>query len=387
MSHPKPFQAKNVRYDNDGNIVILQFAETLRSEMAVRHAACPPKPWRRREQAMPRASTACFAYVQHFARHDVCAAAQKHVATLTKKIQNIHFPRPTLTLPKFSTLRSQIDRVRFHQDKRVRVLFSGAQFAARFTAIFLFLFVTLNARSYWQVARANLLPDSGREERRALQVMTDPVLSDRSLLSRKLLAVPELPLAGKPEDALAAHLDVAPPDDRLIIPKIGKNVPLISVSDAALKREDWKTFEKDIQDALLLGTVRYPGTALPGEVGNVFVTGHSSNYPWIMSEYNAVLALLPKLDIGDEYSIYHAGELHRYRISKKFEVSPKDISVLEQPRDRRMSTLMTCSPIGTTLRRLILQANEVDPVTGSVIAVTEEERLSSAPKWSAELPI
>jgi sortase A len=169
------------------------------------------------------------------------------------------------------------------------------------------------------------------------------------------------------KEDMSASLDVAPPDNRLIIPKIGKNVPLISATSAALKREDWKTFEADIQDALLLGVVRYPGTAEPGELGNVFITGHSSNYPWIFSKYNAVLARLPTLEIGDEYSVYYEGKLHRYRIAKKFEVSPKDVSVLEQPRDRYMSTLMTCVPIGTTLRRLVLQADEVNPLSSQLL--------------------
>jgi len=29
------------------------------------------------------------------------------------------------------------------------------------------------------------------------------------------------------------------------------------------------------------GIIRYPGSAKPGENGNSFIFGHSSNFPWI----------------------------------------------------------------------------------------------------------
>ncbi len=357
MHTQKPFKARNVVYDEEGNIVILPF-ETA--------------PVRQPEE--PRAEAKG---VTKDGRSLLRVTPLKSLNTLSRRL------RGSIRLPKLPTLRKFTGKCSAHENPRVRVLWNTVSFGARFTAIFLLLFVSLNAASYWQVGRAWLLPGAGTEERRALQVMTDPLLS-----------VPELPLAGKRNmGGIAASLDIAPPDDRLIIPKMGKNVPLISVSPAALKREDWKTFEKDIQDALLLGVVRYPGTAEPGEVGNVFLTGHSSNYPWILSSYNAVLARLPTLEVGDEYSLYYQGKLHRYRIAKKFEVSPKDVSVLEQPLNRRMSTLMTCTPIGTTLRRLILQADEVDPVTGEVMAIADSggKLPSEDPQgevgWGVELPI
>jgi len=185
-----------------------------------------------------------------------------------------------------------------------------------------------------------------------------------------LLSVPELPTAGRRSGGEAlALLGVAPPDNRLIVPKMGKNVPLVEATDAALHRGDWKTFEKDVQDALRYGVVRYPGTAEPGEPGNVFITGHSAYLPWDWGHYKEVFALLSMLEPGDEYSIYYRGDLHRYRVLKKFEVLPKDVSVLEQPGDKYLSTLMTCTPIGTTLRRLIVQGEEIDAFTGEALMV------------------
>jgi len=164
---------------------------------------------------------------------------------------------------------------------------------------------------------------------------------------------------------------VAPPDNRIILPSLGKNLPIVEAPDDALLRGDFGMFDSDVQNALKFGAVHYPGTAEPGQIGNVFITAHSSNYPWVKSNYNAAFALLPKLKVGDEYSIFYKGDLHKYRVTETFEVSPRDISVLAQPKDKYMSTLMTCTPVGTTLKRLIVRAEEVDVVTGRALVVAE----------------
>lgn len=263
---------------------------------------------------------------------------------------------------------------------RGRIAVESMRFVGTFTAVFLFLFVSLNFGSYFQMIQARLMPERGVAERTALLAMTNP------LLREKLLSVPALPTAGRNNDALPSVLSVTPPDNRLIVPAIGKNVPLVEVSADALKRADWNTFEKDIQHALRFGIVHYPGTAVPGQIGNAFFTGHSSYYPLFAGKYKDVFALLPTLEIGDEYSIYYEGKLHRYRIADKFEVSPRDVSVLDQPADRRMSTLMTCTPIGTTLRRLILQADEIDLLTGEMLEVAGGDA-APAVDWGGELAV
>ncbi len=262
---------------------------------------------------------------------------------IPSEIQHVHFPRAFVALHAFK-----------QGTGRVRIAADSLHFVGTFVAVFLVLFISLNFGSYYQVIRATLLPGADQHEKHALTLMANP------LLKKKLLAVPELPRAGKEVEVLSMIPAVAPPDNRLIIPKIRKNIPIVEVADNALRRGDYDMFDEDIQNALKFGVVHYPGTAKPGEIGNVFLTGHSSNYPWIESSYNAVFALLPTLDLGDEYSVFYNGELHRYRITEKFEVSPKDVSVLAQPKDERTSTLMTCVPVGTTLKRLIIRAQEVD---------------------------
>jgi LPXTG-site transpeptidase (sortase) family protein len=279
------------------------------------------------------------------------------------------------------------------REPRFPIIAEAFRFTGTFMGVFLLLFISMNYQSFSQVFRAALLPQAQEEERAQLEAMTDSLLRRAPHdTGRKIPSAPRLPTAGMDPGTLHRQMAVAPPDNRLIVPKIGKNIPLVSLSGAAIDREDWTMFEKDVQDALRFGVVHYPGTAEPGVHGNVFITGHSSYYPWDSGRYKDVFALLPTLEIGDEYSIYYEGDLHRYRITNKYEVSPKDVSVLDQPQDRFMSILMTCTPLGTTLKRLILEADEIDPFSGEFVVVEdapdpERSRRVAEPGVGGELPV
>lgn len=101
--------------------------------------------------------------------------------------------------------------------------------------------------------------------------------------------------------------------------------------------------------------MRYPGTARPGEAGNAFIFGHSSNYPWVISEYNDVFALLNTLSTGDDIVVYYDQKKYTYRITDRAIVDPGDTKVLSarDPKKKEIS-LMTCWPVGTTLERYII---------------------------------
>lgn len=109
------------------------------------------------------------------------------------------------------------------------------------------------------------------------------------------------------------------------------------------------------------GVVRYPGTALPGETGNVFIFGHSSNYPWVKSDYNDAFALLDTLENGDEITIYYNQKKFTYRVTDRAVVKPGDVKTLEsRDHTKKELSLMTCWPVGTTLERIIIFAELVE---------------------------
>jgi LPXTG-site transpeptidase (sortase) family protein len=99
-----------------------------------------------------------------------------------------------------------------------------------------------------------------------------------------------------------------------------------------------------------------PGTPLPGEKGNVFVTGHST-LPQPVKNEKAIFANLPNLKKGDEIFIEAAGQTFTYVVEGLKIVDPKDVSVINPPDPRgRYLTLMTCVPPGFNTKRLVVIA-------------------------------
>ncbi len=258
------------------------------------------------------------------------------------------------------------------------------RFGGTFAVIFLGLFVALNYDSFWQIAESRVTTILESPSIESPEAAAD----DEMLQTLKATAPDATPEARERGELLSFLPNVGPPENRVLIPKLKLNVPLVEPKIDSLLRQDWEQVEIDIQDALVNGVVHYPGTARPGQAGNFFVTGHSSYYPWAPGKYKTIFARLQDLVPGDEYWVYYKGDRHRYIITEKKEVSPSDITVLDQPENRRIATLMTCTPVGTTLRRLIIVAQEVDPTTGEPLAVGQRGDKGVSPKLELEaLPI
>lgn len=165
-------------------------------------------------------------------------------------------------------------------------------------------------------------------------------------------------VAGGPRVAAPPMLDVSVSStcamaNRLWIHSLGIEAPLVYVSG---------TTHQVFQRGLESGVVHFPGTALPGEYGNAYFFGHSSDLPWKDGAYKTVFALLPKVKMGEEIWLSDSrGDLFIYSVSGTLVVEPKDVSVLDQG-DRKSKTLslQTSYPLGTALRRFIVQAKYKD---------------------------
>ncbi len=146
---------------------------------------------------------------------------------------------------------------------------------------------------------------------------------------------------------------VHPSDDRLVIPRIHKNVPLVTVPT----HRNWKQLETNIQKGLQGGVVVHPVSHSPESMGNFFLTGHSSYYAWDSGRYKDVFALLHEVQKGDIAEVYWKGKKYVYELTQTKIIPPTETSVLKQPNDRRIITLMTCTPVGTNKNRLIWTGN------------------------------
>ncbi len=96
------------------------------------------------------------------------------------------------------------------------------------------------------------------------------------------------------------------------------------------------------------GAVHLPGSALPGERGNVFISGHSGLK-------GAIFASLASLKKGELIEIEASGLKFSYQVVGLKVVDPSDLSVVSPPDGQnRYLTLMTCVPPGLNLKRLVV---------------------------------
>lgn len=161
--------------------------------------------------------------------------------------------------------------------------------------------------------------------------------------------------SGGIEAPSSGNIDAQAPagdEPRIIIPQLDVNVPVV-YDEPSFK-------EEKVQKALERGVVHYGTTALPGENGNSVIVGHSSNNWWDSGKYKFAFILLDKLQNGDEIILHYEGTRYVYEVHKKQVVQPDNTEVLKSTQDPIL-TLITCTPPGTSWKRLIVQAEQVTP--------------------------
>ncbi len=217
---------------------------------------------------------------------------------------------------------------------RRKALFYLEQFfkyLVSFSILFIVFFVIINLPAYWQKIKYSV---QGQEK---FAQNVSP--SDKIVLEPLSKIEPEKPvLTGE-----------FLPQNRLIIPKIKINAPIV-----------WSAPKDEIITKLKEGVAHYQGTSLPGENGNVFITGHSSNFWWDNGLFKQVFALLDKLENNDKIFITYEKQLYIYQVEKSEVVNPNQIEVMN-PADHSIVSLMTCYPVGTTINRLVVSAKQVYP--------------------------
>lgn len=158
-------------------------------------------------------------------------------------------------------------------------------------------------------------------------------------------------------------------DNHIFIPSISTDAPITWMVENT---------SESTSAALENGTIHLLGTAIPGTVGNVFITGHSSNYAWALGKYKSVFALLGKLSVGEMIYLKYQNKVYAYKVYEKDVIKPSDTSVLEQGK-KSILTLMTCTPVGTSLNRLIIKSNQVYPDPNSNSSSNSSQTTSSLP--------
>ncbi len=142
------------------------------------------------------------------------------------------------------------------------------------------------------------------------------------------------------------QIDTSKPG-RLEIPSLGVNAPIMWSSDP-------KNFETDLKS----GVIHYPGTAMPGQIGTSYISGHSSNYAWVKGNYNHVFTHLGDISNDQSFKITVVqtngkDAILHYAVTDSKQYSPTDPAQFNNA-GKSVVALSTCWPVGSTSKRLVV---------------------------------
>jgi len=134
----------------------------------------------------------------------------------------------------------------------------------------------------------------------------------------------------------ALPVPVAPPS------VVTRSEPLVSIGRIAVPRLylDWELYEGLADSTLDAGPSHWPGSAMPGELGNVVVIAHRV-------DLHHVFRHIDRLQPGDEITFMSStGDMVRYAVTGSKQVGRTDFSMLEQS-EACTATLFASDPPGT----------------------------------------
>lgn len=148
------------------------------------------------------------------------------------------------------------------------------------------------------------------------------------------------------------EFNLLPPTDRVIIPKININTPLLQSSFNkhidTITKED---FDKDLYNWV----VQYPTTPAAGMWWNTLIFWHTSYESWKKNPYATIFSWLPKLKNWDSMQIVQNGKLYEYEVIWRSIVNPDKVNdeYLKYTKGNYL-TLLGCYPIWSDKQRILI---------------------------------
>jgi sortase A len=127
------------------------------------------------------------------------------------------------------------------------------------------------------------------------------------------------------------------------------SIPRLKIKDAEVKIES-----RDFLSSL----AQHPGSALPGERGNIFISGHSVLPQFYNPKnYLTIFSTLYELEQGDLLYLSYLGQEYIYKVETLKVVGPEASWVIFPPDPfGKYLTLFTCTPPGLKSSRLVVLA-------------------------------
>jgi LPXTG-site transpeptidase (sortase) family protein len=136
---------------------------------------------------------------------------------------------------------------------------------------------------------------------------------------------------------------------RLVISKIGVDTPISNPISTKISVLD---------QALLSGGVRYPGSSSLDELGNVYLFGHSTGLEIVRNKAYQAFNGIGKLEKGDEIKVQSNDKEYVYTVINVSAITA-DKQIIDFPTTGKILTLSTCNSFGLKADRFVVQAQFV----------------------------
>ena len=168
------------------------------------------------------------------------------------------------------------------------------------------------------------------------------ISGDKGKAPKKVITVASQPIpTPKPIDPATLPFS-------LYIDKIDLEATVVPNVDAT-DSEAYKT-------ALKQGVAHAKGTAFPGQDKMIYIFGHSTDYSWNVTTYNALFYQVKDLEKGDLVQTKLGETVYDYKVVDKVIVAADDMSLIDKHFNDNVLILQTCYPPGTTWKRLLVVA-------------------------------
>lgn len=171
--------------------------------------------------------------------------------------------------------------------------------------------------------------------------------------------------------------EVVGPEPRMIIPKINVDAPVV-YGVGPDHNSQMKAMESGIAHFSIP-----KANAVPGQVGNAVFAAHSSNDAFAAGDYKFVFAQNEKLIKGDIIHMNYGGKRYTYAVTRTEVVLPHEVAKIQLDTDKPMLTLISCVPLGTAQKRLLVFAEQISPNPQEAQAAAPEN--NAAPS-AADIP-
>jgi LPXTG-site transpeptidase (sortase) family protein len=140
------------------------------------------------------------------------------------------------------------------------------------------------------------------------------------------------------------------------------SVPSLKIQNAQVTTNVLSSKKEAYMPVLEESIAHYKGTSLPGQEGNSFLYGHSVLPQFFnRDDYMTIFSTLHKIKDGDEVLVDYGDKQYKYLVYSKEIVDPETLDVIDRSgQGDKTLTLMTCSPPGTYLKRLLVTAKIVE---------------------------